>query len=68
MSHENHVRDEGLRSLVVELERRRRRIARAQQSFATIADAYSLVLADLKSASGRKSDPAPSGGEATTTA
>ncbi len=60
MSHENHVRDE-LRSLVVELERRRRRIARAQQSYATIAGAYSLVLADLRAAASGESDPATRG-------
>jgi hypothetical protein len=44
--------DEGLRGLAAKLERRRNRILRAKRSFEVIADAYSLVLSDLRSASG----------------
>ena len=44
--------DEGLRGLAAKLERRRNRILKAKRSFEVIADAYSLVLTDLRAASG----------------
>ena len=52
--------DEALRGLAAKLERRRNRILRAKRSFEVIADAYSLVLSDLRSASG-ESGPAAAG-------
>jgi hypothetical protein len=51
MSDENTT-TERPRSLVAELMRRRRRIARVQRTSATLSDAYSLVIRDLHAAYG----------------
>ena len=55
MSNENII-DE-LRRHAVKLERHRRRAARAQRSLAIVSDAYSVVIAHLRSSSG-ESEPA----------
>ena len=53
MSNENHTADEDdLRSIAAELERRRTRIAKVQQSMAVMVGAYDLVAADLRAAYG----------------
>ena len=64
MSNENPTTDKG-RSLVAELERRRRRIAKVQRSLAVMLGAYDLTLADLRAAYG-ESDPATCGETITT--
>jgi hypothetical protein len=58
MSHENLI--EELRRREAELERHRKRVTRAQKSLAIVSDAYSVVIAHLRSASG-DSEPATRG-------
>ena len=62
MSDENSVRNDQLRGLAAELVRRRNRIERARRTFDTLVDAYSVVISDLRAASG-ESGPAAAGGE-----
>jgi hypothetical protein len=52
--------DDGLRSLAAKLEERHHRVLRAKRFFENVADAYGLVLHDLRRASG-ESDPATRG-------